>query len=318
MVYGKQTVWLATENSPRVSLYHATTGEFLMEIDLKPVVLQSLKHCDEIIKRHKEACLRVTCLTVCKDLLWVGTSAGIIVTVAIPRVSLASTQSNMEPPRFEVLRQGHIGHVRFLVSLESVAETEKAKNSELSNFSLSSNSETGKTVQEQTYSSGKPAEKSRLSEIDEGETNYQQPSSFGVDVDRKSQTKQVTFLSHSSITGQPNYGDQIGLDVDNTSTSSSAEQHLSPSISSKIDSFNPASPSQHQYQQQHRQYLLGVRRASVNPCTTIATQMKVISGGDGYEEFITSDSLPSENEQTVNPALGNNDSLNHVLIWDVH
>ncbi|VDP38678.1 unnamed protein product [Schistosoma margrebowiei] len=43
MAYGKQTVWLATENSSRISLYHATTGEFLMEIDLKPIVLQRLQ-----------------------------------------------------------------------------------------------------------------------------------------------------------------------------------------------------------------------------------------------------------------------------------
>ncbi|TGZ42230.1 hypothetical protein CRM22_011221 [Opisthorchis felineus] len=43
MAYGNQTVWIATENSPRISLYHATTGEFLMEIDLKPIVLQSLQ-----------------------------------------------------------------------------------------------------------------------------------------------------------------------------------------------------------------------------------------------------------------------------------
>lgn len=43
MAYGNQTVWLATENSPRVSVYHATTGEFLMEIDLKPIVIQSLR-----------------------------------------------------------------------------------------------------------------------------------------------------------------------------------------------------------------------------------------------------------------------------------
>lgn len=51
--------------------------------------------------RHKEACLRITCLTVCKDLLWAGTSAGVIVTVAIPRVTLNSTKQTMEPPQLE-------------------------------------------------------------------------------------------------------------------------------------------------------------------------------------------------------------------------
>lgn len=37
--------------------------------------------CDEIIRQHKAACLRVTSLLACKNLIWIGTSAGVVLTV---------------------------------------------------------------------------------------------------------------------------------------------------------------------------------------------------------------------------------------------
>ncbi|VDP82148.1 unnamed protein product [Echinostoma caproni] len=82
MAYGKQTVWLATENSPRVSLYHATTGEFLMEIDLKPIVIQSLQRksvptsrsCDTYthtyICKHTHKIILADSQIECFNLLW--------------------------------------------------------------------------------------------------------------------------------------------------------------------------------------------------------------------------------------------------------
>lgn len=56
---------------------------------------------DEIIMRHKEACLRITYLTVCKNLLWAGTSAGVIVTVVIPNVGVGSNETNIKQPHLE-------------------------------------------------------------------------------------------------------------------------------------------------------------------------------------------------------------------------
>lgn len=40
-----------------------------------------LSNCDDIIRQHKAACLRVTSLLACKDLIWIGTSAGVILTI---------------------------------------------------------------------------------------------------------------------------------------------------------------------------------------------------------------------------------------------
>lgn len=43
-----------------------------------------LSNCDDIIRQHKAACLRVTSLLACKDLIWIGTSAGVILTISAP------------------------------------------------------------------------------------------------------------------------------------------------------------------------------------------------------------------------------------------
>ncbi|TGZ70969.1 hypothetical protein CRM22_002887 [Opisthorchis felineus] len=287
MAYGNQTVWIATENSPRISLYHATTGEFLMEIDLKPIVLQSLQHCDEIIMRHKEACLRITCMAVCKDLLWVGTSAGVIVTVAIPRVSVNSTQANMEPPQLEVLRQGHIGQVRFLVSLESVTEGEFPKLPERARVTFQP----------------KSLDHSSFEEIPETEK---------VDNSDEEHTIKVPSLCAprpQDLTPQQR-GVSGNLEIPSRIPTVIRRKELETQAKSDANTLVPPNP---------RHYLLGVRRASVNPCTTIATQMKVISGGDGYEEYVTSELTPPViTEPTISDSLGDNDALNHVLIWDVH
>lgn len=40
-----------------------------------------LSNCDDIIRQHKAACLRVTSLLACKDLIWIGTSAGVLLTI---------------------------------------------------------------------------------------------------------------------------------------------------------------------------------------------------------------------------------------------
>lgn len=53
----------------------------LFEVNLAPSVNKMLSNCDDIIRQHKAACLRVTSLLACKDLIWIGTSAGVILTI---------------------------------------------------------------------------------------------------------------------------------------------------------------------------------------------------------------------------------------------
>lgn len=103
VAYG-QGVWLALQGSAQVRLYHAQSWESLTEVDVAPAVhkmlagedylpaplqrrflIATLTHpprlvspsgADAIIRQHKAACLRITALLACKDLLWIGTSAG--------------------------------------------------------------------------------------------------------------------------------------------------------------------------------------------------------------------------------------------------
>lgn len=69
---------------------------------------------DAIIRQHKAACLRITALLACKDLLWIGTSAGVVLTLSLS----ANAASLKTQPLPAGLSQGHTGHVRFLTSIE--------------------------------------------------------------------------------------------------------------------------------------------------------------------------------------------------------
>ncbi|KAG9470627.1 hypothetical protein GDO78_017188, partial [Eleutherodactylus coqui] len=114
MVTSNVGMWIALQGSAQVRLYHATTFEQLAEVDIAPPVHKMLAGSDAIIRQHKSACLRITALLACKDLLWIGTSAGVVLTLTI-----TSSTSSLKGPVCPVgLSQGHTGHVRFLTSVE--------------------------------------------------------------------------------------------------------------------------------------------------------------------------------------------------------
>ncbi|CAJ1065612.1 rho guanine nucleotide exchange factor 17-like [Xyrichtys novacula] len=118
VAYG-QGVWLALQGSAQVKLYHAQTLESLTEVDVAPAVHKMLAGADAIIRQHKAACLRITALLACKDLLWIGTSAGVVLTLAIPAVSSGTGAGTLKTPLAPMgSAHGHTGHVRFLTSIE--------------------------------------------------------------------------------------------------------------------------------------------------------------------------------------------------------
>ncbi|KAM9318661.1 rho guanine nucleotide exchange factor 17 [Pholidichthys leucotaenia] len=118
VAYG-QGVWLALQGSAQVRLYHAQTWESLTEVDVAPAVHKMLAGADAIIRQHKAACLRITALLACKDLLWIGTSAGVVLTLLIPVVSSGTVSGTLKCPLLPVgSAHGHTGHVRFLTSIE--------------------------------------------------------------------------------------------------------------------------------------------------------------------------------------------------------
>ncbi|XP_034556921.1 rho guanine nucleotide exchange factor 17-like [Notolabrus celidotus] len=118
VAYG-QGVWLALQGSAQVKLYHAQTLESLTEVDVAPAVHKMLAGADAIIRQHKAACLRITALLACKDLLWIGTSAGVVLTLVIPAVSSGTGAGTLKTPLAPMgSAHGHTGHVRFLTSIE--------------------------------------------------------------------------------------------------------------------------------------------------------------------------------------------------------
>lgn len=74
-----------------------------------------LSTCDDIIRQHKSACLRITSLLACKDLLWIGTSAGVLLNLPVGNSTkgLQHIVSSLTG-----INYGHTGHVRFLTSVE--------------------------------------------------------------------------------------------------------------------------------------------------------------------------------------------------------
>uniref|UniRef100_W5L297 Rho guanine nucleotide exchange factor 17 n=1 Tax=Astyanax mexicanus TaxID=7994 RepID=W5L297_ASTMX len=118
MVSYGQGVWVALQGSAQVRLYHSTTYESITEVDVAPAVHKMLAS-DAIIRQHKAACLRITALLACRDVLWIGTSAGVVLTLSIPPVSSNVGAGSLRTPLLPMgSAHGHTGHVRFLTSIE--------------------------------------------------------------------------------------------------------------------------------------------------------------------------------------------------------
>ncbi|XP_018013891.1 rho guanine nucleotide exchange factor 17 [Hyalella azteca] len=145
MVSAGQGVWLSSHGSSIVRLYHATSHECLCEANVSPAVtkmLASSPGCDDIIRQHKLACLRVTALLACKDVLWVGTSAGVVLTAPLPHLPHHQQHHHSHPHwkphhsshhpasaalNLQAVPHGHTGQVRFLTCVELTPEARPAR-----------------------------------------------------------------------------------------------------------------------------------------------------------------------------------------------
>ncbi|XP_018314113.1 rho guanine nucleotide exchange factor 17 isoform X3 [Mycetomoellerius zeteki] len=132
-------VWISLHNSAVLRLFHSGTYECLTDINIAPAVTKMLATgCDDIIRQHKAACLRVTALLACNELLWIGTSAGVLLTVPIPHIK-PSTQRMSQPPIVTGIPHGHTGHVRFLTCVETPNPSKPDPRPKVNRYSLKSN-----------------------------------------------------------------------------------------------------------------------------------------------------------------------------------
>ncbi|XP_039288297.1 rho guanine nucleotide exchange factor 17 isoform X2 [Nilaparvata lugens] len=132
-------VWISLHNSATLRLFHTVTFECLAEVNVASAVTKMLASCDDIIRQHKAACLRVTSLLACRDLLWVGTSAGVILTMPLPHVSSTATKVSTSLSVAGV-PHGHTGHVRFLTVVEPPPNCQTSQSTKSDGVSGSSNS----------------------------------------------------------------------------------------------------------------------------------------------------------------------------------
>ncbi|XP_065165662.1 rho guanine nucleotide exchange factor 17 isoform X2 [Atheta coriaria] len=121
LVVAGNGVWLSLQNAAMIKCYHAATFDLLCEVNVAPAVTKMLTSCDDIIRQHKAACLRVTSLLACKELLWIGTSAGVLLTMPLPHIAASATRLTSVPSVMGV-PHGHTGHVRFLSHVEMSTE----------------------------------------------------------------------------------------------------------------------------------------------------------------------------------------------------
>ena len=94
--------------------------------------------CDDIIRAHKLGCLRVSCLHICKETLWVGTSAGVILSISVPQmIDSGNNKLIASSLQLKGLSFGHAGPVRFILSTDTTIVSPNDETSTLKTFVLS-------------------------------------------------------------------------------------------------------------------------------------------------------------------------------------
>ncbi|CAF3871802.1 unnamed protein product [Adineta steineri] len=113
-------VWIASQGSHEIRLYHATHFVCLLETSIRTAVTQKLQVCDDIIRAHKLGCLRVSALHICKETLWVGTSAGVLINISVPQlIDSGNNKVTANSLQLKGLSFGHAGPVRFIISTDT-------------------------------------------------------------------------------------------------------------------------------------------------------------------------------------------------------
>uniref|UniRef100_A0A7I4YHE1 DH domain-containing protein n=1 Tax=Haemonchus contortus TaxID=6289 RepID=A0A7I4YHE1_HAECO len=106
--------------STSVHVVDAFSLKILNHFSIAACVRTQLTGREDIIREHKMGCLRITCITVATSQLWIGTSAGFVISTPL---HCAKTQPI---PPLTVCEMGHAGPCRILLSV-SVVMNRKAK-----------------------------------------------------------------------------------------------------------------------------------------------------------------------------------------------
>lgn len=83
-----------------------------------------------IVRQHKISQLRVTCLQPCEGLLWIGTSAGAMLTLRMPVID-EDTASVLELPALSSSYHGHTGLVRFVSAIRKLGGDRRQQHADI-------------------------------------------------------------------------------------------------------------------------------------------------------------------------------------------
>ncbi|KAK0417089.1 hypothetical protein QR680_012828 [Steinernema hermaphroditum] len=107
------TIFVSTTNASTVRMIDVFSNNFepILEFSVSHVINKTLSVREDIIRQHKMGCLRVSSLLCCRNMLWIGTSAGIIL-----HTPIQFSKANWTPT-FTVCQVGHAGPCRFLTTV---------------------------------------------------------------------------------------------------------------------------------------------------------------------------------------------------------
>ncbi|KAH9376985.1 hypothetical protein HPB48_021541 [Haemaphysalis longicornis] len=110
MAHSGTGLWIALKNSSRISLYHTETFQHLQDVDVAEGVGRFLAAKQGSVR----PAVTVTSLVAGPGLLWVGTSAGVVLTLPLPRLEGVPILGG----RTYLAHHGHRGPVTFLLCLQ--------------------------------------------------------------------------------------------------------------------------------------------------------------------------------------------------------
>uniref|UniRef100_A0A0K0CWQ7 DH domain-containing protein n=1 Tax=Angiostrongylus cantonensis TaxID=6313 RepID=A0A0K0CWQ7_ANGCA len=111
MTSSGSVIFCCGRRSTNVYVVEAFSLKVLNHFGIATCIRTHLAGREDIIREHKMGCLRISCLTVATSQLWIGTSAGFVISTPL---HCAKTQPN---PPLSVREMGHSGPCRVLVPI---------------------------------------------------------------------------------------------------------------------------------------------------------------------------------------------------------
>ncbi|CAI2348202.1 unnamed protein product [Caenorhabditis sp. 36 PRJEB53466] len=113
MAVSGQHIFVSGRKSTVIFVIDAFNLSVVNQFNVASFVRSQLSGREHILREHKMGCLRISCLTVARSHLWIGTSAGFVLSAAV------QSAKSQPIPEFNVCEVGHSGPCRILLPVQS-------------------------------------------------------------------------------------------------------------------------------------------------------------------------------------------------------